>query len=191
MRPEDDPSAGRPEPDPLEFVDPPIDLSDQNWTDGLVLTLFWALAGIVFLQFFTRYVLNNSIAWTEEIARYFLIAVTFTGAVMAVRKQSHIAVEFLYRWMNRGTRRVMQGFVDLVSIGFYGALTVYTIQVALRTRSNMVSLQLPKSIVYWLVAASFVAMTAYAIRNAWRHWRTGTSPLIDPDTAGATRTLSE
>ena len=191
MRPEDDPSAGRPAPAPREFVDPPIDLSDQNWTDGLVLTLFWALAGIVFLQFFTRYVLNNSIAWTEEIARYFLIAVTFTGAVMAVRKQSHIAVEFLYRWMNRGTRRLMHGFVDLVSIGFYSALTVYTIQGALRTRSNMVSLQLPKSIGYWLVAASFVAMTAYAIRNAWRHWRTGTSPLIDPDTAGATRTLSE
>ena len=36
--------------------------------DWIAFGLFWALAFIVFLQFFTRYVLNNSLAWTEEIA---------------------------------------------------------------------------------------------------------------------------
>ena len=32
------------------------------------------LAGIVFYQVFTRYVMNDPAGWTEEIARYFLVA---------------------------------------------------------------------------------------------------------------------
>lgn len=185
----DDP-AGQPALEAIEFVDPPIDLSDQNWTDSFVFVLFWMLAFIVFLQFFTRYILNDSIAWTEEIARYFLIAVTFVGSVMAVRKESHIAVEFLYRWLSRPMRRAMQTIVDVVAVVFYAALTVYSIQLAGRTQQAMVSIQVPKSIVYWAVALCFAAMTFYGLRNAWRHWSTGTSRLIDPETATA-RPLSE
>ena len=37
--------------------------------DWVAFVIFWSLAFIVFLQFFTRYVLNDSLAWTEEIAR--------------------------------------------------------------------------------------------------------------------------
>ena len=65
---------------PIMLEEEKIDLSDQRWDDGVVLILFWVLAFVVFLQFFTRYVLNDSIAWTEEIARFLLIGVTFIGA---------------------------------------------------------------------------------------------------------------
>jgi len=37
------------------------------------------MAGLVFLQFFTRYVLNDSFAWTEELAVYCLMPVVFIG----------------------------------------------------------------------------------------------------------------
>ena len=92
-----------------------IDLSDLRWEDGLVFVVFWVLAFVVFLQFFTRYVLNNSLGWTEEIARYLLIGVTFIGAVMAVRKTVHIAVEILYRWLSRPLRRAAQTLIDVVA----------------------------------------------------------------------------
>ena len=47
-----------------------IEHHPENW---IAFVLFWALAFIVFLQFFTRYILNDSLAWTEEIARYGLM----------------------------------------------------------------------------------------------------------------------
>jgi TRAP-type C4-dicarboxylate transport system permease small subunit len=176
---------------PLAAEDEPPDLSDQGWDDAPVLVLFWALAFVVFLQFFTRYVLNDSIAWTEEIARYMLIGVTFLGSVMAVRKRSHIAVEFLYRWFSRPLRRIFQTLVDLASIAFYAALTVWTVQLSQRTQQAMVSIDVPKSLIYWIVAACFAMMTLYALRVAWTHWRTGTSRLIDPDRHRDTAPLTE
>ena len=61
------------------------------------LAFFWLLGLCVFYQFFTRYVMNDSAAWTEEIARYLLICTVFVGIAAAVRRTRHIHVDFLYR----------------------------------------------------------------------------------------------
>ncbi len=166
---------------PIAFEEEKIDLSDQQWDDSIVLILFWLLAGVVFLQFFTRYVLNDSVAWTEEIARFLLIGVTFIGSVMATRKQSHIAVEFAYRWIPRTGRRIAQFLIDAVTTSFFVVLAILSGQIAGRTQQLMVSIELPKSTVYWIVAAAFVCMALYSAWNMWVHLRDGTSKLIDPE----------
>ena len=166
---------------PLKLDEDEIDLSDQQWDDAIVLVLFWILAGVVFLQFFTRYILNDSLGWTEEIARFLLIGVTFIGSVMATRKQSHIAVEFLYRWVPRTGRRVAQFLIDIISTAFFIALAVLSTQIAGRTRQMMVSLEVPKSAIYWIVFGAFVGMALYSAWNTYKHLRDGTSKLIDPD----------
>ena len=47
---------------------PPADLSVYAVEDWVTMAVFWGMSLCFFLQFFTRYVLNNSFAWTEEIA---------------------------------------------------------------------------------------------------------------------------
>lgn len=71
-----------------------VDLSQTTAEAWLALGIFWALGLTVFYQFFTRYVMNDSAAWTEEIARYELIAVVFIGAAVGVAKNNHIQVDF-------------------------------------------------------------------------------------------------
>ena len=164
----------------LEDDDAPPGLGDISPEDAVVLLLFWALAGVVFLQFFSRYVMNDSIGWTEEIARYLLIGVTFTGAVMAVRKNSHIAVEFFYRYLPGSWGRACSTLVDLLSLGFYGAATWITAKLALKTNQKMAFVDLGKDVIYWVVCVAFAAMALYALRLAWRHWRQGHSPLTRP-----------
>jgi TRAP-type transport system small permease protein len=79
-------------------VDEAVDLSNTPLEAWAALALFWALGGVVFTQFFTRYALNNSASWTEEIARYLLIGVVFVGAAIGVAKNNHIQVDLLYRY---------------------------------------------------------------------------------------------
>jgi len=160
--------------------DAQIDLADVSVVDYPLLVIFWVLAFVVF----PRYVLNNSLGWTEEIARFLLIAVAFTGSVMAARKNSHIAVEFLYRYVPRRVRRVAQFAIDVLATAFYAGMAVLTAQLAGRTTQLMVSIEMPKSIVYYYVAICFAGMTLYSLWNTVKHIRLGTSRLIDPDDHG-------
>ncbi|MDT8893078.1 TRAP transporter small permease [Halomonas sp. I1] len=146
--------------------------------DYVTLAVFWVLALDVFLQFFSRYVLGNSLAWTEEMARYLLIVVGFLGGAMAVRKCSHIAVEFFYRYMPEAMARLTSILVDLVRIAFFGIGSWITYRLADRTTSMMVSVDVPKSVIYYLVMVGFLMMLLRSIQVAIRHWREGTSELI-------------
>jgi TRAP-type C4-dicarboxylate transport system permease small subunit len=50
---------------------------------------------VVLVQFFSRYVLNDSISWTEEAARYLLTVIAFAGAIRCQIKGTHIVLEFM------------------------------------------------------------------------------------------------
>ena len=90
--------------------------------DWIALVLFWGLAFIVFLQFFTRYVLNDSYAWTEEIATYCLIGVVFIGSAMCVRLSRHIQVDLVFRYLPHAVGRALSTVIDLVVSAAFGAM---------------------------------------------------------------------
>jgi TRAP-type transport system small permease protein len=147
--------------------DAPVDLSDFSWEDTIPFIFFWSLAIVVFLQFFTRYFLNNSLAWTEEIARYLLICVTFSGAIMAMRKRSHIAVEVLHIYLPLKLSHWILICVDAIVAGFSIYLAETAARLAYSSTSFMVSIDIPKSVIYWTVSASFAGIAIYAIRNLY------------------------
>lgn len=153
------------------FDDTPFRLSDYRLEDLVTLILFWALILVVFAQFFSRYVLGDSIGWTEEIARYLLIGVGFMGSVMAARNGSHIMVEFFYHYMPEWQARLLERLVNLVSLTFYIALAWVTYQLAMRTNSLMVSVDLPKSIIYFTVCAAFVLMALRTVQRLYLKYR--------------------
>jgi len=148
-----------------------VDLSDLRWSDVLVFGIFWILFGIVFLQFFTRYVLNNSLGWTEEIARYFLILITFVGSVTAMRKGSHIAVEALLIYVPREARHWTLVAVDGLVALFCGAMAWYAYQLGALAPGYMVSIDIPKSYLYWAVSAALAGVTVHAALRFLRRLR--------------------
>jgi TRAP-type C4-dicarboxylate transport system permease small subunit len=46
----------------------------------------------IFVQVICRYVLESSLSWSEELARYLFVWVIFIGASVAVRRGQHIAL---------------------------------------------------------------------------------------------------
>jgi TRAP-type C4-dicarboxylate transport system permease small subunit len=148
-----------------------VDLSDLHWSDLLVFAIFWSLFAVVFLQFWTRYVLNDSIGWTEEIARYLLIGVTFFGSVTAMRKGTQIAVEALLVFLPPEARHRTLVAVDGIVAAFCGAMAWYAYELGVRAPGYMVSIDIPKGYMYWAVAAALAGMTAHAAVRFLRRLR--------------------
>lgn len=162
--------------------DDEVDLSHHKIEDWLALGLFWVLGLIVFYQFFTRYMLNDSAAWTEEIARYFLIGTVFIGAAVGVRKNNHIQVDYFYRVLPRRLMRVMSTLVDAVRIVFFAACVVMTGQLIAKIGgSPMAVVELPMGLVYGVVMLGFAFMTWRAIQVAVANWKRRASVLERPE----------
>jgi TRAP-type C4-dicarboxylate transport system permease small subunit len=154
-------------------------LEDYRVEDWATLLFFWALALVVFLQFFTRYALNNPLAWTEEIARYLLVCVAFLGGGLAVRRYSHIHVEFLYLFMPRWMARALSPVVDAIRVVFFAYATWLCWKVTLIVHGQpMVVIDWPMSIVYGICTGGLALMTLRAAQVAVKNWRTGSSPLL-------------
>lgn len=169
-------------------TDEAVDLSGTPVEAWAALGFFWLLGVTVFYQFFTRYVLNNSAAWTEEIARYLLIGTVFTGAAIGVAKNNHIQVDFFYRYMPAPMSRGLALVVDVLRIAFFGAAVVMTWQMMQKLGSyKMTIIDLPMNIVYSVVMLGFVAMF---LRSFWVlrvHWQRGFSVLERPESTMESR----
>jgi TRAP-type C4-dicarboxylate transport system permease small subunit len=164
-------------------ADETVDLSDTIAEAWLALFFFWALGLTVLYQFITRYVFNDSAAWTEEIARYLLIATVFIGAVIGVAKNNHIQVDFFYRFMPRSVAHWVSLLTDVLRVAFL-AYCSYLTWLLMQKMGNyqMTIVNLPMNIVYGVVLLAFVLMTWRALWVMHRHWQQGFSVLERPDT---------
>lgn len=153
-------------------------MADQkapNFTDGTplpaeikyydipALILFAALALIVILQFVTRYVLNDSLAWTEEIARFLLLGVTFFGAVSLAARGEHIAVELVFRTAHRSNAKPIAITVALISTTYYLLLSLVAFVLASKTEQMLISVPFPKASVYFLLASAIALSGLFSL----------------------------
>ena len=163
--------------------DEAVDLSGTTPEAWLALGFFWALGLTVFYQFFTRYAMNDSASWTEEISRYLLIGTVFIGAVVGVTKNNHIQVDFFYRHLPAAFCRWLSRAVDVLRIAFFAAASILTVQMMLKLgNARMTIIDLPMNLVYGVCLLGFCAML---LRSVWVmriHLERGYSVLERPET---------
>jgi len=170
----------------FHVTDEPIDLSHYHFEDWIAFGFFWALAATVFYQFFTRYALNDSASWTEEIARYLLICTVFVGASCSVRKNTHIHVDIFYRFLPAPVTRVLSTLVDLSRILFFGYAVYLTYALMGKIGKQQMSIiDWPIGLIYAVVLFGFTLMCFRAVTTAIKHWRQGYSVLERPEAAGS------
>ncbi len=163
--------------------DEAVDLSGTITEGWVALGFFWVLGLTVFYQFFTRYALNDSAAWTEEIARYLLVCTVFVGATMGVAKNNHIQVDFFYRHMPLRVGLWLARLVDVLRILFFAGAVGLTVQMMLKLKhTRMTIIDLPMNLVYGVCAMGFAAM---CLRSMWVmrvHLQRGYTVLERPET---------
>ncbi len=113
----------------------------------------------VFAQVIFRFVLEQPLAWSEELSRYLMIWITFLGASLAIEKKAHPMIEVFVGYLPEGIQRGVQVFTMLVSSVFYSLLIYFGSQFAISSFTQLTpAMRLPIGYVYLIIPISGVLL---------------------------------
>lgn len=128
-----------------------IKLVDKYLEEIFLVPLFSIMVIVISIQVFMRNILNESIPWSEELARYCFIWLVFIGISYAVKKQKHIKITVVFDKFNYKIRNVLSVINILVFISFALIVVFYGYEVAehiLASDQKSPSLRIPIGLVY-------------------------------------------
>jgi TRAP-type C4-dicarboxylate transport system permease small subunit len=111
--------------------------------DNVLAGILGIIVSVMIAQVFFRYILNNSLVWSEELVRFLFIWMTFLGAAINIRDKWHIGVEYLLtllpkHWANWISK--MNWYISLMFLVFLSLGGFYWMVLASGTRSSVLGL---------------------------------------------------
>ena len=90
----------------------PLRLVWKYAAEGAVVGLMAVMVVTLAIQVFFRFVVRDPPPWTEELARYVFVWITFVGAAVAYRRGTHIVVDTILHLLPARVRAVLAWVVD-------------------------------------------------------------------------------
>lgn len=125
-----------------------------------------AMVLFVFLNVVLRMVFNSGLTWSEELARYLFVSVTYIGAISAMRANAHMTVDMVISKV----KPPLQMLFYLVSQGLIATLMLILVHgsykmVLQNTAARTAALGIPYALLYSLGILTGVAICVLAIAN--------------------------
>ena len=131
-----------------------------KWVSSCGLLL---MTGIVVVQVFARYVLNDSPVWAEQAALLLMIWYVFIAAAAGVREGFHIRIAVIAESFPQGLQRWIRLLMQLLILTFGLAMAVFGAQLAIATWQHTIpTLGLSRGFAYMPIALSGLLMTGFA-----------------------------
>jgi TRAP-type C4-dicarboxylate transport system permease small subunit len=119
---------------------------------GVLTVMTVALFIIVGVSVFTRYCLNSSLGWSDELSRFIFIWVTFLGAAYAYGLDEHIGLDFVVdRIRSDRARTVVRLFGEIAIGAVILVITWHGWEVAFSATNLSPALDIPMTWVYIVV----------------------------------------
>ena len=137
--------------------------------DWVCLGLMLVLVVDVFLGVWSRYVLQATFQWYDEVARLCFVWIVFLGAASAVRRGAHFRLHLLIDRLGPRLRRATDLVVGLLVVAFGGVLVAGGLAmwpVARRQVSDSLELSM-----VWFYAALPIGgalMILFSVPQLWR-----------------------
>ncbi len=126
---------------------------------GITLIVLW---GVI-----SRYFFGSQPAFTEEMARMFLIVLTFFGAALAFAEKSHIGLDYLSNKFEKSAKRLCGIIASVISIIFVGAFLVYGgiefVGTSIKSANKLVSFDMGIWVIYLSIPISGVFSLMFLI----------------------------
>jgi len=149
--------------------------------DALLVTVLSASVLIIFWQVIRRYVFNSSLSWSEEIARFMFIWISWLGISLGQGKGQHISVTLLTDRLKGRLQNAVLVFSDLITFAISLVVLWYGYVVMVQTMhqgTSSAALNIPMYLIFMAVPFSSFLMCARLIITMWRRIK-GVYPFPD------------
>ena len=129
------------------------------------------MAIIIILQVFQRYVVQYSLDWPEELARYLFIYSVYVGASYAASGCRHLEVTIVRTAFGKRAGKLFSILAYSITVFFCGLMFIWGIQMVFFViESNQLApaLQFPMYIAYICIPLGFLLM---GVRTLWVIWK--------------------
>lgn len=146
-----------------------------NFTMKHVLNIIMAVLTIaVFAQVIFRFFLESPLAWTEELAIYCLVWLTFLGAAYAMSLKAHIGVSFLTDLFPLRIRQIIYVIATLAGLAFYLLLVIQGYALMNQSMQQLSPvLGIPMGFVYAVIPISGLFLMMNVIVLFMKDFKTG------------------
>jgi len=127
----------------------------------VVASIFAGMVMIGTWQVFSRFVLNATPSWSEEVQIFGHIWLVFLAVPIAYRRGAHITVEAIRRALSLALNRALDLLIELLWVGFAIATAYYSYRVSLVTRNSVSpGLEIPMSYPYYgmILGSAYLAL---------------------------------
>ncbi len=127
----------------------------NRWVEHTLASFGIAMAFIVALQVFCRYTLNYSLFWSEELARYLLVWLSFLGATVAYYRKIHPGIDILTSTLTQKFSKISRVLVHFISITLFVVMIYHGTEFAYFIRAQISpALAIPKWIIFLVIPVS-------------------------------------
>ena len=136
------------------------------WISGAGLVLMTVL---IACQVFWRYVLNDSISWTEPGSVMIMGWFIFLGAAVGIREGYHLSFDIVQHLVSERVKLWMQSISDLTVIAFGCGMVVYGTELAVNAAPNVLpSLGISGAFDFAPIVAGGVLVVLFSIERIAR-----------------------
>lgn len=143
----------------------------MRFEETLAVLSLIAIIVLILLQVFNRYVLESSLVWSEELARFLFIWLVYLSTSYAVRDNKHLAITFLIENSKSPLTKYILQAISLISTATFAAFCIVwgTKMLFFLARTGQKAPALEVSII-WVYLALPVCMGLMFIRSAIALW---------------------
>lgn len=136
--------------------------------DVCLVLILGTMSIIVAVNVFSRFVLNFSIYWGDELVLILFVWLTFLGAAVGIRERSHYALNYLKNRFSGEVKRYYVLVSDLLCMVGCLVLLYHSTIVAIQIEKwVMPALEISRSLVYGVAPVGCLLMLYYLILRIW------------------------
>ena len=139
--------------------------------EEIFLVILMSLAVIVVaLQVITRYVLQIPLPWSEELARYMFLWLTWVGAAFATKERKHVNIDVVFQKLPRAGKGACTILFTMIWISFLIAMAYLSLKLTISVYGGGqigVGSGIPMWIPYASIPSGMILMLFRLLQNCY------------------------